>query len=141
VWNISGLFWLSPYSKPNADDPKRRYLQQLVAAQANRNRELETQLSQYRTGPNNAHGGKPNEMGLLLQPDAWGGYSAELASMREEDDLMDHDQEEEEGRAGMSPSVESEESAGAGGVEEERGRRGRDGRVREEGVGARGMEV
>lgn len=132
-----------------------RFLQQLVTAQANRNRELESQLCQFRGGNNG--GGSSGSSGatqkastttvastsspdagdisLLLQDELPGGFSfapfGELASMREEDDddLMDG------AGLGMSPSVGSEESGAGGGagvgvgVEEERGRRGRDGRV------------
>ncbi|KZV87018.1 hypothetical protein EXIGLDRAFT_724161 [Exidia glandulosa HHB12029] len=42
-----------------------RYLQQLVTAQANRNSELEAQLSQFR-GPGSAHGPDDGAMAQLL---------------------------------------------------------------------------
>ena len=121
------------------------YLQQLVTAQATRNRELENQLGVYRGSSLGTDKGHPEEvplpmglgMGMLLHADlsAGGAYTGGLVGVREEedDDLMMEERDGEGDGVGMrlSPSDGSEESL----VEErERGRR----RVR--GAGAVGSE-
>ncbi|EPQ53724.1 HLH-domain-containing protein [Gloeophyllum trabeum ATCC 11539] len=111
-----------------------RYLQQLVSAQASRNRDLEQQLQAYRAGSAPPAGSSGKEEGpeeMVLHEDA--GFSLPTPP--------DH-QHKEEGRRGRYRSGSRLESVdeGEGDVEmevetesedgeEERGRRGRDGRV------------
>lgn len=128
-----------------------RYLQQLVSAQASRNRDLEQQLQAYRSpssvpsadqdeGTLVLHEEVADELTLFGSPEpSLNGTStrrkkfsrSELASVEEmdmDDDEADVDMQDEK----SSPSALGEDEDGSGegedGEEELRGRKGRDGR-------------
>ncbi|PCH44693.1 HLH-domain-containing protein [Wolfiporia cocos MD-104 SS10] len=130
-----------------------RYLQQLVSAQASRNRDLEQQLHAFRGGaPPAAADARADEDGGLMLHEEVGdfalglGFGAapaargarkksfhgfELESVEEMDADADADMRDADEDAEMekSPSAASDEAEGEGeGEEEERGRKGRDGR-------------
>ncbi|KZT07979.1 HLH-domain-containing protein [Laetiporus sulphureus 93-53] len=135
-----------------------RYLQQLVSAQASRNRDLEQQLQVFR-GKDGVGAGECDEEGRLVLHEEVGdflGFASaaqaqvsmlqngrrkksftELESVEEDMDTEMMEDGDMDGDGEKSPSVSED---GEEGEEEERGRKGRDGRPVGVGVGAVSMK-